>query len=695
MPQSTPSSSIKANFYGLALYETHLLMIKAKKTNLYEAKHWLPLRLFDLHKVPDGDGQLPYAIKMTYRDYSFEIGSLCHQEQDIWADSKCSILTSGMKSSHSPTAIEQTTLACRKKWADAVSAKPDTPVISDDSLICSEMLDPALLWQDAASPALSGAEFPIPSPESLVTSSALSASAMSSDTESGYAPRPRLSLKPPAQRVATDLRLADLLSESVLTARAQSKRSHAMPLHGPPPRSLAAHTGSVAIRRPHSFQASGFSYRNLMEGSSRRSSISESDNARPTFKQILTAGSAGSGSSTSTYTMAGQSDSAPDSRPAKSARSRTSTSGSDMGPPRPARTGTLSRLRRRTASLYQEQAPQKVIAELRQQSQDDRPIISPDSVDAANGTVARNSSTSSSSSCGSNSTNPSHLSSSIETPQSSLPASPLLTPVDLESSTRWTKFGDAITHSLSRKRSFASARPLLAVQPEPTLQGAELQRAQQAAEYIYTGQASGSYNSVSGSHGETFRRPGSSNGPERRVSWDKFGWGRTGSSSSLSTQGYGHRSTLSAPSTRGSSTNLHLSAEKRQSSSGSLWSVFNRDGASYTSSPTPSIYESAHEEDYMSSRVSPDGTVNTSPQELTPTSSPPLAASDSTPLVTSPFVPGKPVRQSSLSPPSTSHVPTAFSGSKMKRSNSISARLRAFRTLGSSMTPLASNGAQR
>ena len=88
MAQSTPSSSIKANFYGLALYETHLLLIKAKKTNLYEAKHWLPLRLFDLRKVPDGDGQLPYAIKMTYRDYTFEIGSLCHQEQDIWADSK-------------------------------------------------------------------------------------------------------------------------------------------------------------------------------------------------------------------------------------------------------------------------------------------------------------------------------------------------------------------------------------------------------------------------------------------------------------------------------------------------------------------------------------------------------------------------------------------------------------------------------
>jgi len=223
MTQQTPSNSIKANFYGLALYGTHLVMIKAKKTNLYEPKHWLPLRLFDTQKVPDGEGQLPYAIKMSYRNYSFEIGSLCHQEQDIWADT-----------------IEQTTIACRKKWADAISVDPTIPAILDDSLICSETLDPALSWHDATSPALLSSEFPLPSPESAVTSIALPASAMSSDTESGIAPRPRLSLKPPAQRVATDLRLADLLSEAVLTARAQSKRSHAMPLHGPPPRSLTA-----------------------------------------------------------------------------------------------------------------------------------------------------------------------------------------------------------------------------------------------------------------------------------------------------------------------------------------------------------------------------------------------------------------------------------------------------------------------
>lgn len=55
MPQP---SHVKAAFYGLVLYESHLVMLRAKKTNLYEPKHWLPLRLYDLQVVPDGEGLL-------------------------------------------------------------------------------------------------------------------------------------------------------------------------------------------------------------------------------------------------------------------------------------------------------------------------------------------------------------------------------------------------------------------------------------------------------------------------------------------------------------------------------------------------------------------------------------------------------------------------------------------------------------
>lgn len=50
------TSVVKASFFGVLLYTTHVVLIRVKKTNVYEPKHWLPLRLFDLHKVPDGEG---------------------------------------------------------------------------------------------------------------------------------------------------------------------------------------------------------------------------------------------------------------------------------------------------------------------------------------------------------------------------------------------------------------------------------------------------------------------------------------------------------------------------------------------------------------------------------------------------------------------------------------------------------------
>jgi hypothetical protein len=48
---------LKAGFYGLVLYDSHLILFKVKKTNVYEPRHWLPLRLFELVKVADGEGE--------------------------------------------------------------------------------------------------------------------------------------------------------------------------------------------------------------------------------------------------------------------------------------------------------------------------------------------------------------------------------------------------------------------------------------------------------------------------------------------------------------------------------------------------------------------------------------------------------------------------------------------------------------
>jgi len=644
---------------------------------------------------------------MTYRNHTFEIGSLCHQEQNIWAE-----------------AIEDATLATRRKFVESVISSPITPPASaiEDSLICSEQLDTTGSLVDTNSPVFSAsasdcghANCVSPDLASVNISLATAANALAPASSAGVGSddgqasnasmnRTRLSLKPPAQRVGVDLRMADLISESVLAARAQSKRSHAMPLHGPPPRSLStpAHGPLRNSTRPHSFHPGGyFSYRSFIDSTlPRRMSTAESDGGRPKMQKL--------GSTASASDSSGATATAPSSpintnvatpvKPGKLVRSKTSAFGSETSGHKPSRSLTsFSKLRRRANSLRPETAPPLVQA-FRQEvstsgSGRTKSEGGHDSLEAQQASVNRNSSTSSSSSCASsNSTGHSQLLGQvpqIETPQSSLPASPLLTPVDLETHTRWVKISDAITQSLTRKRSFVSQRPTLAVSPEPVLEGIQLEQAQKAAEYIYTG------NMTNGSLLSRQGTTGWSAGHDRRSSWDA--WNRGSKTQSASTSTAAGRS---AP-------NLMLSAEKRQSSSGSLWSIFRSENNSHTCSPTPSIYESAHEDDEYHTG-SGFTTGESTPGEGTPAMmESPTSASASLPSTSlKPYSAIISPTTSTLSADSQSSSSTlvktksntlspasaeaARPSTLLKRKHSITARLRAFKALGSSMTPMSS-----
>lgn len=626
---------------------------------------------------------------------------------------------------------------------------------------------------EGVSPIMTSSEFgvfPPVSSETVRPPISRAGSVLSSNDESlpsqatGF--RPRLSLKPPAQRVGVDLRLADLLSASILSARAQSKRSHAMPLHGPPPRSMTTLSGMPGgmSKRPHSFHPGSFSYRNIIDSTlaSRRTSMAESEGSRSSasMKQVI-------GTAASSANLASLNSNASEDtlrrKPTKLRRSRTSAQVSDQeatdATTRPQRrNSTLGKLRRRATSLVSDSGPMKALEELRLQEQAEQQVpkavitvssqngpvavavvadraILDESVQA---TVARKSSTSSSSSYASTSTDPS-LGNSLETPQSSLPASPLLTPVDLETQSRWTKIGDALAHTLMRKRSFASQRPILAVPPEPLLEGIQLEQAQDAAEFIYTGRhACGS----TCSHSGTQSAATSSHSYEKRYSWDRVGWTTLTTSGTATRNAYGshHRTTsgLSAPPSMNggasqpnifggrSAPNLSSMADKRQASSSSLWSVFggrNGDGPyamhGDSSSPAPSIHEdtqdSAESSTYPSpaahvialpdiaetsvrtsltsvdtgriaeeagraipiTRVNPLG-GGTAPQIASHHVNTPVSSTSSTTLSSPASSSGQ-----SLAPP-----PPTRSGSLVKRRNSLSARLRAFKTLGSGMTPV-------
>lgn len=530
--------------------------------------------------------------------------------------------------------------------------------------------------------------------------------------------------------MAVDLRLADLLSDSLMSARALSKRSHAMPLHGPPPRSLlpAKQLSKSPPARPHSMQPTSFSYKSLVDSAlpSRRTSLAETDGSiasfgtRPSLRTKFSAPPASAPSSSSappvvtveSPTMPGlalPSERSGDGhangiRKSKLQRSRTSVQLTDLAN-RPQRSTTLSKIRRRAASLLPEQVPVKLINEFRQQQLQmaSEGTYSRDRTDSAtaNGepaTVARNSSTSSSSSYGSsNATKDSGSNGcqAFDTPQSSLPASPLLTPIDLESQHRWAKLGEAIAHGLTRKKSFASARPILSVPPEAVMEGIQLEQAREAAEYIYTGNgASSSSQASSFSPSHT-----------RRLSWDRLTWGATGSgstkSSSTTQSGnqshqYGSAGGRSSSSTSGSA----FGADKRQGSSSSLWSLFKGDG--HSASPTPSIYESIHEDDDLPG-ASSGGQVQYTPAYVpnhrsAPSSPPgktaPLPYTRSHSYGSSGNARSIPStrRSQTLSPPATPSSGRTGSPGAVKRKNSFSARIRAFRVLGSSMTPLSPSG---
>ena len=527
--------------------------------------------------------------------------------------------------------------------------------------------------------------------------------------------RPKLSLKPPAQRVATDLRLADVMSPIILSVRAQSKRSHAMPLHGPPPRALSH---PIRLARPYSFAATGVEAHHASDPNwlasrlqSRFGSLTVDTTVRPSGSSF----SAVPASASSSTIISPSPVESGTRRLAKLQRSKTSVQLSESSSGLLARSNTtarpshrassslstISKLRRRASSLHRNDPSSAIgFADMRQERTRQQsapggttftqigsgvPLIIQGTTDitesaSSGANVARNSSTSSSSSCGSGSS-ASHPSAPLDTPQSSLPASPLLTPIDLESSSRWSKFGDAIALTLNRKRSFASARPILAVQPEPSLRGAQLEQAQRAAEYIYTGTTG-----FDAPHvivpGTLHRDVSSSSAPgsDRRLSFERQLWTGAETGRSQSAVSFG---------------------DKRQSSGLSLWSAFRSDGTSRGSSPAHSVYELPYEADDVQYATSESPSSSAVPSSAAS----PIGGTISLPDISERQEGSERPRtaDSTSSGNSESHltVPQISSPSKVlsrvastnvgvSRKGSISSRFRAFKALGSSMTPLQS-----
>lgn len=63
-PLSQPEV-LKVKYLGCFLYRSHLVMAKIRKRATYEPKEWLPLRLFDIQSLEDGQGALLLLLTLS------------------------------------------------------------------------------------------------------------------------------------------------------------------------------------------------------------------------------------------------------------------------------------------------------------------------------------------------------------------------------------------------------------------------------------------------------------------------------------------------------------------------------------------------------------------------------------------------------------------------------------------------------
>jgi hypothetical protein len=50
-----PDQHVKVKYYGAFLYRSHILLVKVKRQDAYEPRHWLPLRVFEVESVLEED----------------------------------------------------------------------------------------------------------------------------------------------------------------------------------------------------------------------------------------------------------------------------------------------------------------------------------------------------------------------------------------------------------------------------------------------------------------------------------------------------------------------------------------------------------------------------------------------------------------------------------------------------------------
>ncbi|GAA6039621.1 hypothetical protein JCM8097_002221 [Rhodosporidiobolus ruineniae] len=248
---------LRVKYLGCFLYRTHLVMAKIKKRASYEPREWLPLRLFEISNVEDGQGLLTNSIRLSYRDHQFELGALCSSEKAVWlsqlraaqAEAREAWDGQDLDEHGQPTLFDDTVVSSVSSPSPSSVPLPSMQQRKSHSRSQSNVSVASVFSAAATTSPQLGSDEPLPPlPAELASSLPSSVPGpppmlASASPPTSYAPvmlpTPTLSSRsrfsttasslllgrtPSSQRAAVDLRLGDVFSEALLSARAQAAR---------------------------------------------------------------------------------------------------------------------------------------------------------------------------------------------------------------------------------------------------------------------------------------------------------------------------------------------------------------------------------------------------------------------------------------------------------------------------------------
>ncbi|KAI8644125.1 hypothetical protein BD408DRAFT_363593 [Parasitella parasitica] len=74
----------KPRYLGCFIFQTYIILVRPKKVNSYEPKHWFPLRMADFEDLGDIEGQQEHSFVVRCKKHTFAFSASCSQEKQLW-----------------------------------------------------------------------------------------------------------------------------------------------------------------------------------------------------------------------------------------------------------------------------------------------------------------------------------------------------------------------------------------------------------------------------------------------------------------------------------------------------------------------------------------------------------------------------------------------------------------------------------